>query len=205
VSLVRAIAKSAELVDDPATIRYHFERAVWHATHGRPGPVWLDLPLDVQGAMVDEAALAPFDPAELGDEAVAPAVEPGAIAETIARLAAARRPVILAGNGIRLAHAIPEFHALVERLGIPVVTSINGIDLIWDDHPLFMGRPNYWGQRAANFVVQNADVLLTIGSGVHLELTGFNYGLRPRGVPDHGEHDAAGQKTFVPDLAIRPT
>lgn len=206
VSIVRSITKYAVLVDDPDTIRYHLEKAVWLATHGRPGPVWLDLPLDVQGALVDEAALAPFDPAELGEAGVAPAVDPRAVAATLARLAAARRPVLLAGNGIRLAHAIPEFHALVERLGIPVVTSINGIDLIWDDHPLFMGRPNYWGQRAANFVVQNADVLLTIGSGVHLEMTGFNYRAFAREayrIMVDIDGCELRKKTFVPDLAIR--
>jgi acetolactate synthase-1/2/3 large subunit len=204
VSIVRPITKYAVMVTDPLDIRYHFEKAVWLATHGRPGPVWLDLPLDVQGALVDEAALRPFDPSELDEP---PESDLGAAAEeTIRRLVAAERPVILAGHGIRLARAVPHFHALVERLGIPVVTSINGLDLIGDDHPLFMGRPNYWGQRGANFTIQNADVLLVIGSGVHLEITGFNHRAFAREAyrimvdVDPGE---LCKRTFTPDLPVR--
>ena len=174
VELVKPITKYAVMIEDPKTIRYHLEKAVYMAKNGRPGPVWLDIPLDIQSAMIDEADLMPFNEEEINIQSDNIDLK-SAVKEIIAFLQKARRPVILAGNGIRLSKSIDKFHTLVEKLGIPVLTSINGIDLIHDAHPLYMGRPNYWGQRAANFIVQNADVLLTIGAGLHLETTGFNY------------------------------
>ena len=172
ISVVKSMTKYAALVDDPQMIRYHIERALYEATHGRKGPVWLDIPLDVQASMVDEKSLIGYTPFEIPtDEKF---VERKAI-ETIRRLNQAERPVLLAGNGIRLADATDEFDELVNVLNIPVLTSWNGIDLIEDSHPLFFGRPGGLGHRYANFMQQNSDLFLSIGARLNLLQTGFNF------------------------------
>jgi acetolactate synthase-1/2/3 large subunit len=204
VEIVRSITKYAVLVEDPKTIRYHLEKAFFLSRHNRPGPVWLDLPLDVQGAVIDEDALVSFDPNEEAN-ILLPEIDETKILEVVQRLAKAKRPVIFAGNGIRLSHAIPEFLMFIEKLGVPVLTSINGIDLLPETHPLFMGRPNYWGQRYANLIIQNADVLLSIGAGMHLETTGFNYKAFAREAfkisVDADPHELK-KRFFIPDLPV---
>ncbi|MDH7578621.1 MAG: thiamine pyrophosphate-binding protein [Bacillota bacterium] len=174
VEIVESLTKYAVLIGDPYMTRYHLEKAVYLAKTGRPGPVWLDVPLDVQSAVVEEKDLVSFDPGEPAAPPDYQLLEKQA-RECIQLLSKAARPVLLAGNGIRLAHAVADFRKLAVRLGIPVLTSVNGMDLIDHRHPLYIGRPNYWGQRAANFVIQNADLLLSIGCGLDLSLTGFNY------------------------------
>ena len=172
ISVVRSITKYAALVDDPQMIRYHMERALYEATHGRKGPVWLDIPLDVQASMVDETALIGYTPFEIPtDESF---VERKAV-EIIRRLNGSERPVLMAGNGIRLAGAEKEFRDLIEVLQIPVLTSWNGIDLIEDENPLFFGRPGGLGHRYANFMQQNSDLFLSIGARLNLLQTGFNF------------------------------
>jgi acetolactate synthase I/II/III large subunit len=133
IPLVQPITKYAVMINEPERIRYHLEKAVHLAKSGRPGSVWLDIPLDVQGSLIDEAALTGFDPRELGREAnIVPSDE--RIAEIAALLKHAKRPVIIAGHGIRLAHAIPQLHTLVEEFDIPVVTPFMGIDEIGRAH-----------------------------------------------------------------------
>lgn len=171
VSVVKPITKYAALVDDPQMIRYHMERALFEATHGRKGPVWLDIPLDVQATMIDEDALVGYTPFTARDGGV-----PDRQAlEVIERLNRAERPVLLAGNGIRLANAIPEFEALTGALNIPVLTTWNGIDLIAEDDPLYFGRPGGLGHRYANFMQQNSDFFLSIGARLNLLQTGYNF------------------------------
>lgn len=174
VDIVKPITKYATMITEPKRVKYELEKATFLAKNGRPGPVWLDVPLDIQAALVDESDLASFNP-ELSTIKYDGQLLIGKVKKCIAWLSKAERPVILAGHGIRLSKSVNEFLEIVEKLGIPVMTSINGIDLVHEEHPLFMGRPNYWGQRYANFIVQNSDVLLSVGSGLHLELTGFNY------------------------------
>lgn len=174
VEIVRSITKYAVLVTDPLMIRYHLEKAVYLSKSGRPGPVWLDIPLDVQGASVDISMLRGFDPSEIEISTHDVSVKDQAN-NCIRLLAQAKRPVILAGHGVRISHAIDVFLRLGDKLGIPILTSINGMDLIHEEHPLYFGRPNYWGQRYSNFIIQNSDVLLCIGAGLHLETTGFNF------------------------------
>jgi acetolactate synthase-1/2/3 large subunit len=172
VAIVKSIAKYAVTVDDPTTIRYHMERALHLARCGRPGPVWIDIPLDVQATPVDIAAQAPFDPAtcvcapERGDLAAD-------VSAAIRTLNAAQRPLLLLGNGIRLARAEPELRELIDLLDVPVETTWLAIDLIADDHPLFVGRPGSVAPRGANFAVQNADYLLAIGARLDRVVTGF--------------------------------
>jgi len=159
VAMVRPITKYAAVVEDPAQIRRHLDLALHCALSGRPGPVWLDIPLDVQAAEVDPAALEGWT----APEAPAPALE-GAARAVLDLLAGARRPAILVGNGVRLAGAGALFLEVAEALGVPVLPTWKAADLIPDDHPLHAGRPGAAGQRAANFTQQNADWLLTLGA-----------------------------------------
>ena len=170
IASVRPMTKYAALVDEPNMIRYHMERAIYSATHGRKGPVWLDIPLDVQASMVEEDELVGFTPFE-------PPLPPAdrAVLRIVERLNRSERPVILAGNGIRLAGAEKEFLELVETLGIPVLTTWNGIDLIDEEHPLYFGRPGGLGHRYANFIQQNSDFFLSIGARMNLLQTGYNF------------------------------
>ena len=162
IDIVRPITKYAMLIDDPRSIRYHFDKALYLAKHGRPGPVWLDIPLDVQAAELDEAKLPAFDPSELPD-ARRTADLPKAV-EAIRLLNAAQRPVILVGNGVRLAGAVESFLKLAEILQIPVLTTWKAMDFLAEDAPLFIGRPGAVAQRAANLAQQNSDCILVLGA-----------------------------------------
>lgn len=174
VGVVQSITKYAVTVTEPDSIRYHLEKAVHLARSGRPGPVWLDIPLDVQSADIDEARLRGFDPA--AEQAPAhPEILRRQVTETIHRLNASERPVLLAGNGIRLAKGEREFHRLIERLRIPVLTTWKAIDFLPEFHPLYAGRPGAVGQRGANFTQQNADCLLMIGARMDFGQTGYNH------------------------------
>ena len=174
VAIVQSITKYAVMVKDPQTIRYHFDKAVTLARTGRPGPVWLDVPLDVQAALIDPHHLPAYDPAEdrihfNRDEVKAQATV------IIERIRDAKRPVLLAGNGIRLSKAIETFHEVIELLQIPVQTAIGAHDLIWSDHKLFFGRPSVTGDRSSNFIIQNSDVLLTLGSRLGVRQVTYLY------------------------------
>lgn len=172
ISIVKSVTKYAALVDDPQMIRYHVERALYEATHGRKGPVWLDIPLDVQAMMVEEGELPGYTPPVYAD--CSAYLEKQAL-QTITLLNQAKRPVLLAGNGIRLANGIEEFDELAEVLQIPVLTTWNGIDLIEETNPLYYGRPGGLGQRYANFMQQNSDFFLSIGARLNLLQTGYNF------------------------------
>lgn len=175
VSIVTPITKYAVTVSDPATIRYHFEKAVHLARTGRPGPVWLDIPLDVQGALIDEATLPSYDPAAEEGPLFDRAKVASQVGELVARLRTAERPVLLAGSGIRTGHAVERFHKLAVRLGVPVVTAWNAPDLMWEDHPLYVGRPSTVGDRAGNFAVQNSDLLLSLGCRLNVRQVGYEF------------------------------
>ncbi len=173
--IVRTITKFATMVTDPRSIRYNLEKAIHLATTGRPGPVWLDIPLDVQAAMIDPDDLLPgFDPAEI-DEPWTKTDIPAAAQQIIDRLRKAERPVVFAGGGVRLSGAHAEFLRLVDKLGIPVVTGWNAHDVIWDDHPLYCGRPGTIGNRAGNLVTQSADFLLVLGSRLNIRQVSYNW------------------------------
>lgn len=179
-AVVAPITKYAVMVKDASSIRYHLEKAVFLASHGRPGPVWLDLPLDVQTAEIVPEALVGFDPEECRGE-LPPKVDCGTCARILEKLRNAQRPVLYAGNGIRIARAQSLFLKLVEKLGIPVTTGMSSVDLIPSDHRLFAGRCGVTGDRAGNFAVQNSDVLLSLGSRLSFKQTGFNYESWARG------------------------
>lgn len=171
ISVVKSITKYAELVDDPMMIRYHIERALYEATHGRKGPVWLDIPLDVQATMVDESKLLGYvPPIDVVDTQLE-----SKVLKVIELLNQSERPVLLAGNGIRLADGQKDFDELISALNIPVLTSWNGIDLIEETNPYYYGRPGGLGHRYANFMQQNSDLFISIGARLNLLQTGFNF------------------------------
>jgi len=168
ISIVRSITKYAVTVDDPLTIRYHLEKALYLAQSGRPGPVWIDIPLDVQAYPIDPSTLTGFDEPKEGRNDIA-----AHASSVIQALNRAERPLLLAGNGIRLARAEKDFRRVIDMLGIPVETTWLAIDLIADDHTLFVGRPGNIAPRGANFAVQNCDFLLSIGARLDRVITGY--------------------------------
>jgi acetolactate synthase-1/2/3 large subunit len=252
VRLVAPITKYAAMITDPQRVRYHLEKAIYLARAGRPGPVWLDVPIDVQAAQVDPTALRGFDPRELEDlpdrpvtpvrgrpltvvtglttpgETVpesqvwlppcAPPQDRGAAAglfdretateqarQVLGLLRTAKRPVVLAGSALRSAGAVGDFRALVETLRVPVTTAWNALDVMWQDHPLFIGRPGSIGDRAGNFAVQNADLLLVLGCRLNVRQIGYEFAAFARAahlvVVDIDAAELA-KPTISPDLAV---
>ena len=172
--LVEPITKYAVMVTDPQTIRYHLERALHLATSGRPGPTWLDVPMNVQGALVDPDTLPAYDPQEDALRFETADLE-AACRDVARRIRAAKRPVVLPGSGVRLSGALDVFHDVIAKLGVPVATAFNAHDLLWDDHPLYAGRPGTIGDRAGNFAVQNADVLLVLGCRLNIRQISYGF------------------------------
>jgi acetolactate synthase-1/2/3 large subunit len=172
VSIVKPLTKYAVTVLDPQSIRYHLEKAVHLATTGRPGPVWIDIPLDVQASPLEIDELPGFGPAESGPAGSAENL-PATVANVIEALNRAGRPLLFAGNGIRLARAEREFAELIRLLKIPVVATWCAADLISSDDPLYVGRPGSVAARGANFALQNCDFLLAIGVRLDFAITGY--------------------------------
>ncbi len=171
VSMVKSVTKYAVQIQNPEDIKYEMEKAAAVAMNGRPGPVWIDIPLDIQASQVDIDELKGFDKSELSDYPC----KRDDIDKTIELFNKAERPVLILGNGIRLSGAVKEARELYEFLGVPCLTTWNGVDLIEDNHPLFYGRPGAIGHRHSNFIQQNADFVLTIGTRLNLLSTGYNY------------------------------
>ena len=168
ISVVRPLTKYCAMVKDVRMVKYHLDRAVYEATHGRFGPVWLDVPMNIQGAQMDEADQVEFVPPT-------PTSFNCRISEVLEKLAEAKRPLIVAGHGIRLSGAQEEFAALLEKFRVPVVTTFNGFDQIEDDHPLYAGRIGTVGQRAGNFTLQNADCILFLGTRNNIRQASYNW------------------------------
>ena len=167
--IVERITKFFVTVDDPSLIQYYMQKAYYMALHGRPGPVWIDVPLDIQKMEVPDKMLREFTP-EAEDD---PDFQ-SAVSQTIKHIKSAKKPLFLVGQGIRLAGATKEFQKILRKIKIPVLTSRLGIDLIESDNPLYVGRPGNYGERAAHFAIQNADCILVIGSRLASSLVGYN-------------------------------
>lgn len=174
VASVKPMTKYAVMITDENKIAYHLEKAMFLATHGRMGPVWLDIPLDVQGAMIETDNLVHFDRIECANE-IPPEVPNSDIEKIIDHIKMAKRPVIIAGTGIRLSLAHEKFLNLADKLQIPVVTPWNGHDIIPDEHPCFCGRPGNMGTRGGNFVVQNSDLLISLGCRLSIRQVTYSY------------------------------
>lgn len=176
VSVVTPITKYAKTIYNPLDIKYELDKAIAIALDGRPGPVWLDIPLDVQGAMVDETRMKEFDSSELIDPVKHELVDQQ-IKQLIEKIKMAKAPVIYVGNGVRLAKREKQFISLVEKLNIPVVTAISGSDIIWHDHKLCFGKPGICGDRIGNIMVQNSDLLIVMGTRLSIRQTSYAYDL----------------------------
>jgi acetolactate synthase-1/2/3 large subunit len=173
VSIVKPITKYAVTVLDPNDIRYHLEKAVYLAFHGRPGPVWIDIPLDVQASPIEApSALRGFDPAELTEPSTDASLK-NEVRRLLQKLNQAERPLLFAGNGIRLAHAEKEFEQLRRLLGVPTVATWCAADLVPSNDPLYVGRPGSVAARGANFALQNSDFLLAMGVRLDFAITGY--------------------------------
>ncbi|MCR5214607.1 MAG: thiamine pyrophosphate-binding protein [Eubacterium sp.] len=179
VESVRNMTKYAVMVTDEKEIAYHLEKALFLATHGRGGPVWIDIPLDVQAARIELDDLVHFTGSNEESELLAKE-EPDKVrdemaADILKKIAEAKKPLILAGTGIRLADGESEFLELVKKLEIPVVTAWNAHDTLSDDNEYFVGRPSTVGTRGGNFAVENADLILVLASRLNIRLVGYNF------------------------------
>ncbi len=187
VPMVESITKYAVMLSDVERVRYHVEKAIHLATHGRPGPVLLDVPLNIQGAQMDADMQEGYTPEVENFTAT-----PQEIKTMAELLRGARRPVILAGYGVRVADAQATLRSFAETFNIPVVTTQLGKDVLHYDHPLFVGHSGPKGDRAGNFALQTADVILSLGCSLHSQTTGWEANLfAPDAVKIMVEPDAA--------------
>lgn len=174
VKSVEPMTKYAVMIEDPKTIRYELEKA-WHlATTGRPGPVWVDIPVNYQGMYIETDELEGYDSAE-EDNTLPPKVSKETVETVIEKVRNAKRPVFHAGYGIRLSGAYGTFRKVADKLNIPIVTYWNAIDLIEDESELYCGRAGNMGDRAGNFAIQNADLILAIGTRISIRQVGYNW------------------------------
>ena len=174
---VSAMTKYAVMLEDPLRIRYELERA-WHlATTGRPGPVWLDIPVNYQGMSIETDDLPGYSLADQAadDQVLPPPVAAETAGQIIAKIQAAKRPVFHAGYGIRLSGAYRVFREVADKLNIPVVTYWNAVDLIENSSPLYCGRAGNMGDRPGNWAIQNADLILAVGTRISIRQVGYNW------------------------------
>lgn len=167
VDIVKPITKYAVMVTDPNTIAYHLEKAFHLCETGRHGPVWIDVPMDVQGSFIKEENLVHFT-AEETEESIDCSMFEHYLKE-------AKRPIVIAGYGIRLSGAKNEFIRFIEKHNLPVAFTYLAIDFLPSDHPLYVGRLGTKGDRAGNFAVQNSDLVISVGSSLSVSVTGFRY------------------------------
>lgn len=161
VEIVHPITKFAHMVTEPEKIKYYLDKAFYLAKSGRPGPVLLDIPTNLQHADIEPSSLKGFSPKkQRGSENLSKRIQK----EVIGLLKSAKRPVVIAGVGVKLAGAEDKFRRVVEQTGFPVVSSWSGLDILWHDHPLYFGQIGVYGNRGSNFLVQNSDLILAIGS-----------------------------------------
>jgi acetolactate synthase-1/2/3 large subunit len=170
VEIVKPITKYAKLVQDPEQIRYELEKCIFTAMSGRPGPVLLDIPMNVQRAEIDEQNLQGFvpDPIDTNSDLDLK----NKIHQGRELIKSSSRPVCIVGAGVRIAGAQAEFHRFVEKMGIPTVPSWAALDIMKHDHPLFVAQFGVYGNRAGNFAVQNADLIISIGTRLDTRMTG---------------------------------
>lgn len=175
VKSVAPMTKYAVMIEDPYQIRYALEKAWYLATTGRPGPVWIDIPVNYQGTYIETDELLPYDFRDAGIAQLPPKVETDIIELVLQKIKKAKRPVFYAGYGIRLSGGYEIFKKVIEKLNVPIVTYWNAIDLIEDEHELYCGRAGNMGDRAGNFAVQNADLILAVGTRLSIRQVGYNF------------------------------
>ena len=171
--MVSHMTKYAEMIIEPQKVKYHIQKALYLATHGRPGPVWLDIPLDIQGGYIDPSEFVEFDPSETADE-LPPAVTKEMIAEVLEKIKNAKRPVLNVGSAIHSTDSVALMRRVAEKLNIPVAVAWDASDLMPYDNELFVGIPGLLGDRAGNWAVQNADLVLSVGCRLSCRQVGYN-------------------------------
>jgi acetolactate synthase-1/2/3 large subunit len=200
-SIVKHITKYSVTVTNPRMIQYHLQKAFYLATHGRKGPVWIDLPLDVQGSNVDENSLPEYLPDYLLSKEWSTDQISKQASLTADMLSKSQRPVILAGNGIRQCNAFDAFNDLIKKINVPVLLTWKASDYLWEEHELYCGKPGIIGQRGANFTQQNADFLLSISARLDLCQIGHNYShfapAAKKVIVDIDKNELSKIKTFI--------
>lgn len=170
---VANMCKFATMIENPRDIRYALEKAFYLATTGRRGPVWIDIPVNFQGSFIETDELVGFDKNELAPQT--PELSVDTVNEVIEKICASERPVLYIGNGVRLSGAYEAFRIALEKLNVPVVTCWNSIDAIENENPLYVGRGGIMGDRAGNFAVQNADLVIAVGNRLSIRQVGYNF------------------------------
>ena len=205
VDAVKCMTKYAYMITEPETVKYHLEKAWYLAMNGRKGPVWLDIPVDVQGAYIDNDNLQGFQPEEGLIRLEHPLYDESRTDIILQRIKEAKRPIIYAGSGIRLGNAENEFYRCIELLRVPIVMEWNAYDLLWNEHPLYGGRPGNIGTRGGNFMVQCSDLILALGTRLNIRQVSYNYKqFAPQAykiVVDIDESELQ-KPTIVPDMPI---
>ena len=174
ISTLENVAKYYEMIEDASRIRYCLERMYYEATTGRPGPVWLDVPLDIQGSFVETDDLVGFDVESVQEPGESLADIDKKIDIILDKLETAERPVLYAGNGIRIAKAVDTLHSVAKQLDIPIVTCWDSTDLVENDNDFYIGRAGTMGDRPGNFAVQNSDLLICVGTRLNIYQVGYN-------------------------------
>jgi acetolactate synthase I/II/III large subunit len=204
IHIVKPVTKYAVMLKEPKLVRKTLEKAYFIATHGRPGPVWIDIPLNVQSAIIDEQDLPTYDTSE--DEISIDLDHINIqVSEVSDRIKHAKSPAFIVGLGIRLSNAEEEFAQLLQKTGIPVLTAISGSDFIESDSPLYFGRPGICGDRLGNITVQNSDLLIVLGTRLGLRQTTYNYddfGRKAFKIMVDIDKAELAKPTFKPDLKI---
>ena len=203
---VENMTKYAVMVTEVNDIAYHLEKAWYLANHGRKGPVWLDIPLDVQGAPVDEGQLRHFDPAKEMSEPEVPAIAQETSKKILSKIRNAKAPLIFAGTGIRLSGSDELLLKLVEKLRIPVAVAWNSGDLVAYDNPYYAGSPSREGTRGSAFIVQNCDLLIVLGSRMNIRTITYNkhdFGKNAYKIMVDIDGEELKKPTFVPDMPVQ--
>lgn len=175
IEMVKGITKYSVLIDDPKMIKYHLNKAIYLALTGRKGPTWIDIPIDIQSQLINEDELIDFDPKELDSFNSDQNSLRSDLDILIELIKQSKRPLIYAGSGIHSSDTKEVLHEIVNALNIPMVTAWNSNDLIEDNHRLYAGRPGTIGNRAGNFAVQSADLLIVLGSRLNIRLVSYNW------------------------------
>jgi len=204
IDIVKPVTKFAAMIKDTKNIKKYLEKAIYLATSGRPGPVWLDIPMNIQGAMIDEKSLSCYDSSKDRIKFNKDNVN-NKIAQSFIELKKSKRPVFIAGHGIRIGKAEKILSEVIEKLKIPVLTTFNGFDLISSDHPLFIGRIGTIGSRAGNFALQNSDLIISVGSRNNIRQVSYNwkgYGREAKKIFIDIDEAELNKPTVKPDIAI---
>ena len=204
ISIVKPITKFAEQIKNPLEIKKILDKAIYTAINGRPGPVWIDIPIDIQGAFINEEELVNFNPKENNTNFDFRQVS-SQIKTVIEEIFKAERPLIVAGNGINISKTREVFFDLLKKLKIPVVTTFNGFDIISSDHPLYVGRIGTLGQRAGNFALQNADLIIFLGTRNNIRQVSYdwkNFGKKAKKIAVDIDSAELNKPTVKLDVAI---